>query len=1824
MAAINGTTGTDVLFGGTGNDLLTGGAGSDTFVISKGYGSDTITDFQAGIGGDVLRVQNYGFATFAKFLAAAAQVGSDTIVTLSSSETLTLQNVALSALTAANVALDNPLPTSGTAWNWAGTVPAGGTLTTGATNDGMQAGGTGVTLIGGAGDDTYYVYDHNTKVVEQAGDGIDTISVWNINGYSLANAPNVENLILTDVVPSPATGNDLDNIIVGNAGDNMIDGGKGNDVLTGGAGSDTFVIAVGNGNDIITDFQTGAGGDILQLNGSGFHTLSDVTAAMKQVGTDVVLTLNSGEAIRLENTSIQNFTTANVNIVSPLTGLVQTFNDDFNALSAGQDPSLTWRTSYAWSGAAGYGLAGEQEVYVDPSFSGLPATQASTSLGLNPFSIQNGHLVITAQPLPTSATPYTGSAIFSSGMISTQNSFTQTYGYFEMTATLPSTSGAWPAFWMLPSTANSLNTEVDVLEAFGQDPGQAHWAIHSPYAPATNGGWANTANLTTGEHTFALQWTPYDLTFFVDGKEVAQQATPADMNTAMYMIANLAMGGSWPGNAAPGSTATMTIDSIKAYQLPEYTLANYTLLTSGAPTGTIAGSAAADTLTGTSGNDLIGGAGGADTMTGGAGDDTYLVTDSSAKIIEAYGGGVDTVISSVTYALSSYVENLTLTGSAAINGTGNIQSNMITGNSAANVITGGLGNDILTGGGGADTFVFNSGDGSDIITDFSPGSGAEHDVVQLNGFAFTSFADVQAAMTQVGSDVYLKLTSQDTLVLRNTTISAFTSDDFQLPATLPVGGAITYTISGKASSRMVYGTAANDKLSAVNIDDTLVGSTGDDTYVIGSRTQKIIENPGGGIDTVQTWVSYTLPANVENLTLLMGGLAGVGNQMANRMVGSSGDDVLDGAGGNDWIFGGAGNDTFIYSAGSGNDTIADFHVFTSTTAEHDKLILKGYDTGAYLTHVNDVWTVHYAGGTDALRIAGVTSLTSSDYSFVSATNASMSMTPISVPTLSLTNDSGSIVSGLTNTNHLILAGQAQAGVTVKVFDGANQMGTTIADGNGTWSFATGTLIDGSHAFTAAATDGVGNLTAPSAEVDVTIDTVAPTVPMIASFSPDSNIAGDGITNVDHVNLAGTAEAGSTLRVFDGATLIGTTAADANGAWSFATGTLADGSRAFTVAAVDAAGNVSAPSAALNVTVDTHAPVAPTLLSGAPAASNAVIVSGTAEAGSSVRLYEGSTLLGSGVAAASGAWSIVTGSLAQGQHSFTATTTDAAGNTSLLSGVMDSVAGTLIEAAGTTSLIAAGNDYYLSNASANVLLKYAGTPVVAGQFGAGGPIGAEATSSGYEVAWKNTSTGLYTVWNTDSNGNFTSNLLSNVSGTNPSLWSIETSFQQDLNGDGVIGVRTTIIEMSGATSLVQVGSNYFLNPLSAGAGVTLKYGGTAFVAGQFGAWVPIGAEATVGGFEVAWKNTSTGLYTVWSIDSNGNFISNVLSNVSGTSASLESIETVFHQDLNHDGAIGVPSKTIETSGSVDLLQVGNNYLLGDNGPALKYGGTAYVAGQFAGWLPIGTEATSSGYDVAWKNTSTGLYTVWSTDSNGNFTSNLLSNVYGTSASLKSIETTFYQDLNGDSVINTLSTVLDISGKIALTGNNMSQAAIIEPGATLELTGIASGSMTFRAATGTLILDHASQFTGKIFNLSGNGDPSSSDLLDLKDISFGSGTTVSYSGDSSGGVLTVSDAQNHSAHITLAGDYTHSTFNLSGDGSGGTMVIDPPGGFDFSSVQTPQTAPSLNAATAPTIIGDGFVLHQAEAPGVSQHVDPPTVADLVEVHNSLLASDFMLHL
>ena len=260
--------------------------------------------------------------------------------------------------------------------------------------------------------------------------------------------------------------------------------------------------------------------------------------------------------------------------------------------------------------------------------------------------------------------------------------------------------------------------------------------------------------------------------------------------------------------------------------------------------------------------------------------------------------------------------------------------------------------------------------------------------------------------------------------------------------------------------------------------------------------------------------------------------------------------------------------------------------------------------------------------------------------------------------------------------------------------------------------------------------------------------------------------------------------------------------------------------------------------------------------------------------------------------------------------------------------------------------------------------------------------------------------------------------------------------------GVAG-NTTVIESSGSTSLVQVGNNYFLESNSTGTGPEVTLSGAAVTVGEF-VWTPIGAEQlTSGAYEVAAYYAAAGLYTGWTVLSNGAVDSSLIGAVSGASPLLESLESSFHQDLNGDGVIGFPANTslIESFGSTSLVGVGNNYYLYSNssgtGPELKYGGAAVVTGQAAPWTPIGVEQTSTGYDVAWKNTSTNQGSIWSTDSSGNFLSYLTGVVSGTSIALEFMETTFHQDLNGDGTIGIpSSTVIESSGSTSLVevGNN----------------------------------------------------------------------------------------------------------------------------------------------------------------------------------------------
>ncbi len=273
-----------------------------------------------------------------------------------------------------------------------------------------------------------------------------------------------------------------------------------------------------------------------------------------------------------------------------------------------------------------------------------------------------------------------------------------------------------------------------------------------------------------------------------------------------------------------------------------------------------------------------------------------------------------------------------------------------------------------------------------------------------------------------------------------------------------------------------------------------------------------------------------------------------------------------------------------------------------------------------------------------------------------------------VVTASLTTDTG-ISSTDKITSNATISGTGNPNAVVTITENGSVIGTVTANASGAWTFAPSGLASGTHTIVASETDSSGNT--GTASLTFTLDTTAPVAPSIASFSTDSGTVGDGITNDNTLTLTGTAEANSTVKVFDGATLLGSVTADGTGAWTYTTAALANGAHSLTATATDAAGNTGTASAALNVTVDTTAPVAPSIASFSTDSGtvgdhitndNTLTLTGTAEANSTVKVFDGATLLGSVTASGTGAWTYTTAALANGAHSLTATATDAAGNT----------------------------------------------------------------------------------------------------------------------------------------------------------------------------------------------------------------------------------------------------------------------------------------------------------------------------------------------------------------------------------------------------------------------------------------------------------------------------------------------------------------------------------------------------------------------------------
>ncbi|MCS5452236.1 BapA/Bap/LapF family large adhesin [Enterobacter huaxiensis] len=335
-----------------------------------------------------------------------------------------------------------------------------------------------------------------------------------------------------------------------------------------------------------------------------------------------------------------------------------------------------------------------------------------------------------------------------------------------------------------------------------------------------------------------------------------------------------------------------------------------------------------------------------------------------------------------------------------------------------------------------------------------------------------------------------------------------------------------------------------------------------------------------------------------------------------------------------------------------------------------------------LTNGSHTWT---ATATDA---AGNVSPASSGFTVIVDT------TPPLAPVITQAIDdigsiTGPITSGQTTDDTVPrLIGTSEPNATVRIYEGQTLVGTGTADSNGNWSIdLTVTLGTGPHTFTAQATDAAGNNSQPSASFILTIDTTPPTVPVLASVVDDvgnaaTPVANGGLTNDSQPTLSGTAEAGSTVRIYDGTTLIGTVTAT-GGNWSF-TPTLGDGAHSLTVTATDAAGNTSNASAPYVINVDATAPNVPVIstvvddvgsVTGPVTGNNPTndtrpTLTGTAEANATVRIYDGTTLVGTVTADANGSWTLpqTSTTLSEGQHNFTATATDAAGNTSAPSSV----------------------------------------------------------------------------------------------------------------------------------------------------------------------------------------------------------------------------------------------------------------------------------------------------------------------------------------------------------------------------------------------------------------------------------------------------------------------------------------------------------------------------------------------------------------------------
>ncbi|UUZ65418.1 calcium-binding protein [Polaromonas sp. P1-6] len=961
---LDGGAGADVMRGGRGNDLYIVDDVGDVVVENAGEGTDAIqasVSYTLSANVENLTLTGNAIAASGNNLAnillgnAQANVldgaaGADVMIGGAGDDTYHVDQLGDSVVEADGGGIDTVVSTidytlgthlenltlAGNAVNATGNSQVN-VLIGNAQANRLDAGAGADQMAGSAGDDTYVIDDAGDNVVELAGEGTDTV----LASVSYSLAANVENLTLVGTADTHATGNDLDNLITGNSGTNQIDGGAGADQLSGGAGNDLYVVdnaadsvveladegvdtvlagvsyklsadvenltltgtadLGATGNDLDNTLQGNAGANALDgatgadamAGGAGDDTYvvdntGDAVIEAGDEGTDTVLsTVSYGLSAHVENltlTGTADIDAAGNDLANTLTG-----NIGANTLDglAGAD---------AMAGGAGndtYVVDNAGDTVIEYLDEGVDTVWSSVS-----YSLSND----------VESLALTGAADIAATGNALNNTLTGNDGHNLL-------DGSSGADAMAGATGDDTYVVDDVGDAVTEwfDAGMDTVLASINYVlpqHVENLRLAGNAIMATGN---ALDNQLYGnaLDNLIDGDAGADQLAGAAGDDT-YVVDNA---GDTVIEWAGGGNDTILADV--SYGLSD-NVENLTL------TGTADLAATGNTLSngilGNTGNNLIDGGMGADVMAGGAGNDRYTVDDALDTVTEAVAEGVDTIEASVSYTLSSHVENLVLTG-VAIQGVGNDLDNRLTGNAQDNLLDGATGADAMVGGAGNDTYVVDNtadtieelvGDGSDTALS-SVGYTLS---AQVDNLVLTGTADISAT----GNELNNSLTGN----AGNNALAGGAGNDTYV---YTVGGGLDTILDTSGIDTVSFGpglildnvalriaTVNGQKIAQIRVLDATGNEIADQgiDYVMATDAQGRLSS------ALESFVFADGSTYLWN-DLLIQSTSLTGTHNADLLIGGRNDDVIDGGNGNDALYGGSGHDRLL--GGNGNDVL---------------------------------------------------------------------------------------------------------------------------------------------------------------------------------------------------------------------------------------------------------------------------------------------------------------------------------------------------------------------------------------------------------------------------------------------------------------------------------------------------------------------------------------------------------------------------------------------------------------------------------------------------------------------------------------------------------------------------------------------------------------------------------------------------------------------------------------------------------------------------------------------------------------------------------------